>query len=53
MYGRWSDEKKTSIILEIAKQVCLKNSSTEFYIVGIGMKSVDRINEASVTFFEK
>jgi glycosyltransferase involved in cell wall biosynthesis len=49
--GRWSDEKRPRLFLEIAKQVRSKNSSIEFYIAGIGMKSnIDRINEASVTF---
>ena len=49
--GRWSDEKRPQLFLEIAKQVRSKNSSIEFYIAGIGMKSnIDRINEASVTF---
>ena len=49
--GRWSDEKRPEIFLEIAKQVRLKNSSIEFYMVGIGMKSnIDSINEAGVFF---
>lgn len=49
--GRWSDEKRPQLFLEIAKQVRSKNSSIEFYIAGIGMKSnIDRIKEASVTF---
>ena len=49
--GRWSDEKRPEIFLEIAKQVRLKNSSIEFYMVGIGMKSnIDCINEAGVFF---
>lgn len=49
--GRWSDEKRPQLFLEIAKKVLCKNSSIEFYMAGIGMKSnIDRINEAGVTF---
>lgn len=49
--GRWSYEKRPQLFLEIAKKVRSKNSSIEFCMAGIGMKSnIDRINEASVTF---
>lgn len=49
--GRWSDEKRPEIFLEIAKRIKDFPYVVEFYMIGIGMKSnIDRINEAGVTF---
>ena len=49
--GRWSEEKRPELFLEIAKRIRDFPYVVEFYMIGIGMKSnIDRINEAGVTF---
>ena len=49
--GRWSDEKRPEIFLEIAKQVQKNTQNFQFYMAGTGMKSnLDQIENAGVVF---
>ncbi|MGZ9735433.1 glycosyltransferase family 4 protein [Flavobacterium sp. GNP002] len=49
--GRWSDEKRPEIFLEIAKQVQKIPQNFQFYMAGTGMKSnLDQIENAGVVF---
>ena len=49
--GRWSDEKRPEIFLEIAKQAQKKLQNFQFYMAGTGMKSnLDQIENAGVVF---
>lgn len=49
--GRWSDEKRPEIFLEIAEQAQKKLQNFQFYMAGTGMKSnLDQIENAGVVF---
>lgn len=49
--GRWSEEKRPVLFLEIAKRIKNIDSNIEFVMAGTGMKSnIDLINNAEVTF---
>ncbi|RMB57422.1 glycosyltransferase [Dokdonia sinensis] len=49
--GRWSDEKRPWIFLEIAKKIKLKFTGTHFKMAGSGMKGEkSRIQEAGVNY---
>jgi glycosyltransferase involved in cell wall biosynthesis len=49
--GRWSDEKRPKLFLEIAKTLKTKIPNIHFVMVGTGMKSnIDLIHSADVTF---
>ncbi|TDE28044.1 glycosyltransferase [Flavobacterium ranwuense] len=49
--GRWSEEKRPEIFIEIAKQIISRHDSIEFIMVGTGMKSnIGNINDAGVNF---
>lgn len=49
--GRWSDEKRPELFLEIAKRMQSLPYDVAFYMVGIGMKSnIGIISDAGVTF---
>lgn len=49
--GRWAEEKRPALFLEIAKKINLIYPSIEFLMIGTGMKSNhDAINEAGVVF---
>lgn len=49
--GRWAEEKRPELFLEIAKQIRKLPADIEFYMIGIGMKSnINCINNAGVTF---
>lgn len=49
--GRWSDEKRPQIFLEIAKRIKNKYPEVEFLMAGTGMKSnLNQINKAGVAF---
>lgn len=49
--GRWAEEKRPALFLEIAKKINLIYPSIEFLMIGTGMKSNhDVINEAGVVF---
>ncbi len=49
--GRWSDEKRPNIFLEIAQLVKEKHPKVQFVMAGTGMKSnIESINTAGVSF---
>ncbi|NEW78274.1 MAG: glycosyltransferase family 4 protein [Gelidibacter sp.] len=49
--GRWSEEKRPEVFLEIAKQIKSIYPAFEFVMAGTGMKSnIDKISEAEVQF---
>lgn len=49
--GRWSDEKRPEIYLQIAKKILLHFDNVAFLMAGIGMKgNLKLINEAGVSF---
>lgn len=49
--GRWSEEKRPKVYLEIAKQILLHFDNVAFIMAGIGMKAnIAIINEAGVSF---
>lgn len=49
--GRWSQEKRPEIFLEIASKLKQNQTAVDFVMAGIGMKSnIDLIHENGVTF---
>lgn len=49
--GRWSQEKRPEIFLEIASKLKQNQTAVDFLMAGIGMKSnIDLIHENGVTF---
>ncbi len=49
--GRWSEEKRPELFLEIAKQIKVKHPDVGFVMAGTGMKSnIKEINGAGVSF---
>lgn len=49
--GRWSDEKRPEVFLEVAKQIQGNYPNIEFVMAGTGMKSnLKKIHEARVNF---
>lgn len=49
--GRWSEEKRPEVFLEVAKQIKYLYPDIEFLMAGTGMKSnIDKINKAGVQF---
>jgi glycosyltransferase involved in cell wall biosynthesis len=49
--GRWSEEKRNDIFIQIATAINKKHKNVKFIMAGIGMKSnLKKINEAGVMF---
>ncbi|MBU2952148.1 glycosyltransferase family 4 protein [Tamlana agarivorans] len=49
--GRWSEEKRPELFLEVAKKIQANHANVEFVMAGTGMKSnLKQINEAGVHF---
>ena len=49
--GRWSEEKRPEIFLEVAKRIKNRFPNVEFYMAGTGMKSnLSKINDSGVKF---